>query len=120
MSRHGPESDRITLARLSGTATKHARAAELDEHAAIDELVAIATEQTRGVGPRLRADLLSEAAGALVGSHRYNPTTYWSAPRAARLLMAAGADEDQAKRHAADTAQRLAHIAGRGGIGQPT
>jgi hypothetical protein len=119
MSRHGPDSERITLARLDGTATRHARDPEVDTSAAVEELQQIATEHQRGYGPRLRVDLLSKAAGSLIGSYRHNASAGWSAPRAARLLLLAGADEELAKRHADETAAALARSAGRGGIGNP-
>ncbi|MDH2415274.1 hypothetical protein [Nocardioides sp. CER19] len=97
MSRHGFNRDRVTVARLCGTATRYAHDAQnptisLDEEAAIDELVENATERQSGAASRLRVDLLSEAAAGLAEAHRSNPVTYWSAAAASDLLIAAGAD----------------------------
>ena len=121
MSRHGPDNDRVTTARLCGTATRHARTpdSERDEAVAIDERVSIATERRPGRAPLLRVDLLSQAAGILIGGHRHNPSAGWSAPAAARLLLRAGADRDQAAAVATQTASHLASSTG-GGIGSPS
>ena len=118
MSRRGPQPDRITVARLTGTATRLARDRYVDEQSSVAELVSIATEYRRGVGPRVRVDLLSEAAGSLLGGHRHDATSYWSGAAAARLLLAAGADPDLVEQHAAETVARL-RTASRPGIGNP-
>ena len=118
MSRHGPSTDRVTEARLCGTAARYAQDAAMDETAAVRELTEIATERRRGESPRLRVDLLSNAAGALLGSHRHSPTTYWSAHTAGQLLLAAGANVAATERAAEATQRRLAGSS-RGGIGNP-
>lgn len=107
MSRHGPDSERIAVARLCGTATHHARDSERDERAAVDELIRIATEHVCGVGPRLRRDLLTEAAGSELGGYRYSATAYWWGEVSSRLLVAAGADPDLVQDQATVTAEKL-------------
>lgn len=119
MSRHGANADRITVAQLDGTATRHAREPERDEQLAVDELVAIATEHRRGVGPRLRVDLLNQAAGTLLGGYRFDDRAYWSAEAAARLLVAAGANRDAVEQIAAATTRHLGLVNGRPSIGNP-
>lgn len=106
MSRYGPDSDRITIARLNGTATRHARE-DGDRAAAVAELIEIATEKRPGHAARLRTDLLNDAAGALIGGYWFSALSYWSAPAAAELLVEAGADREQVKVLAAET---LAHL----------
>ncbi|GAB7004430.1 hypothetical protein JCM18899A_19030 [Nocardioides sp. AN3] len=106
------------------TATRHAHDSlnsrrPFDEAAAVAELVEIATQHRRGVGPRLRVDLLSHAAGILLGAARHQPTIAWSHPEAARLLLAAGADPDLAEQCAQETLARLALSSGLGGVGNP-
>lgn len=108
--------DAITVARLNGAATRHVND-RTPHDVAVDELRAIATQHRRGVGPKLRVDLLSEAAGGHLGSHRSNPT-HWVGPAAAQLLLDAGADPEDAERWADVVVDRL-RTATRPGIGNP-
>ena len=115
MSRHGPDPDGIIVARLDGTARRHLQD-QTDRQTAVAELIEIATEHRRGVGPRLRADLLTEAAGRMLGQHRHNELAGWAAPGASELLFAAGANRAAADLIADETAARLS-ISTRPGIG---
>lgn len=119
MSRNGADPDRITVARLDGCATRHARSRALDEATAVAQLIEIATERRRGRAPRLRVDLLNQAAGALVGSYRYSQRASWSGQEAARLLIAAGADPATVEEIAAATLEHLAAVNGRPSVGNP-
>lgn len=106
MSRYGPDADRITVSRLNGAATRHATTPG-DRVAAVAELIEIATEKRPAQPPRLRTDLLNQAAGTLIGGYWYSALSYWSARDAADLLVEAGADREQVKVLAAET---LAHL----------
>jgi hypothetical protein len=113
VSRYGPNPDGITIARLSGTATRHAREPG-DRAAAIAELIEIATEKRPGQPPRLRTDLMTHAAGSMIGGYWHSALSYWSSPAAAELLIEAGADREQVKVLAAET---LAYLRGSSGPG---
>jgi hypothetical protein len=81
----GRENDRITVAKIAGTAARHARPATLSseqEQAAIIEL----GETAAG-----RSDLLAQYAGLAIGLHEgdYDHACYL---RAAQLCIRAGAD----------------------------
>jgi hypothetical protein len=86
VSRPSPGSDCLLAAELHGTAERHAKWRDLteDEHAA-----AVAELRDLAAG---RADLLAEEAGLLIGFYEgtINEPVKTSA---ARLLIAAGADE---------------------------
>jgi hypothetical protein len=87
--------DRITVARLHGAASRYAGwtrpEGEAREHA-VTVLREIATEESPHRAPRLRTDLLAEAAGVLIGAA--SPTHPEHHLIAAELLIGAGADED--------------------------
>jgi hypothetical protein len=93
--------DRIIIARLTGTARRHARHLALtdgEHHAAVAELAAIA---------RGRADLLAEAAGITAGAHAGD----LDEPRhlrAAQLCIDAGADRSQVTRWTEEGQRRAA------------
>lgn len=81
----GSENDRVTVAQIAGTATRHARWSVLSreqEEAAVGELI----EAAAG-----RGDLLAQYAGLAVGFHEgdYDEARYL---RAAQLCINAGAD----------------------------
>jgi hypothetical protein len=83
--------DRILIARLTGTADRHARRPPLTEaqhHAAIAELTDIAAG---------RADLLAECAGVTAGYHQGDPDERRHLI-AAQLCIDAGADTTQIPR----------------------
>lgn len=113
MSRYGPDADGVTVARLSGTATRHAREPG-DRAAAVAELIEIATEKRPAQPPRLRTDLMNQAAGAMIGGYWHSALAYWSAPAAAELLIEAGADREQVRVIAVET---LAYLQGTSGPG---
>ncbi len=82
-----PRQDRIVVARLVGTASRHARSRDLTpaEH---DRAVAELMEIAAG-----RADLLAEWAGLAAGSSEGRPDEAIHL-RAAQLCIDAGADKD--------------------------
>jgi hypothetical protein len=82
----GPGSDRLIIARISGVALRHASWRE----PADDEITAAAAEIRAAAGDR--PDLLAEEAGILLGFHQDTPDEP-RAKAAARLLIAAGADQ---------------------------
>lgn len=106
------EHDRVTVARLCGTATRHTHD-QTEPGSAVAELVAIATE-----GGRVRVDLLEAAAGSLLGGWEHSGVNYWSGRDAALLLVRAGASWDRVKELAAVTRTSLANST-RSGIGNP-
>jgi hypothetical protein len=82
LGKHGSR-ERITVARLSGTAERYAAQRDgFDLDAAVAELRAISTDR----------HLLAHAADAYV-----DPAAYWPAETVAALLEAAGADLDEAR-----------------------
>lgn len=101
MSHYGPSGDRIIVARLHGSATRHVHD-KTPENVAVAELVEIATDNRT-----LRVDLLSEAAGTHWGQHQADPIEAWVGLEAARLLAAAGADRELAAGQAAVVLDRL-------------
>jgi hypothetical protein len=85
--RPGPDHDRLTVARLSAIAQRHARWRELTEA----ETAAAVAELRETAGDR--SDLLAEVAGIMIGASEGE----LDEPRskaAAQLCIAAGADED--------------------------
>ncbi|WGL50628.1 hypothetical protein P5P86_11700 [Nocardioides sp. BP30] len=117
MSAHGADRDRITIARLDGTARRHVFERSQQE-VAVAELVEIATERVQGRPPRLRVDLLTIVAGSMLGAHRHAPDVRWVEPLAIPLLIVAGADPGGMEPHADETLKALGD-GRRGGIGQP-
>lgn len=97
------ERDRLTLARLDGTALRHARE-QSPEDAAVAELQEIATDHPKQGKPALRVDLLSRAAGHI--SARFDddpsPVVIATGHRAAQLLVAAGGTDAEIGRAAAE------------------
>jgi hypothetical protein len=91
--------DRITIARLTGTARRHAHHPDPGQHhAAVTELADIAQG---------RADLLAEAAGIEAGAHHGDMNEAMHL-RAAQLCIDAGADPAQIPRWAAEGHRRAA------------
>jgi hypothetical protein len=93
--------DRIIIARLTGTARRHARHRALtdgEHQAAVSELAAIAQD---------RADLLAEAAGITAGAHAGDPDEPHHL-RAAQLCIDAGADRSQVTRWTQEGQRRAA------------
>jgi hypothetical protein len=87
----GNPTGRIVIARLAGTARRHARRPALTEaehHAAVAELATIAQG---------RADLLAETAGITAGAHAGDMDEALHL-RAAQLCIEAGADRAQITR----------------------
>lgn len=82
----GPDSDRLTVARISGVAMRHASWREPTG----DEIAAAVSELRELAGDR--PDLLAEEAGILLGFHE-GDLDEARARAAAQLLIAAGADE---------------------------
>lgn len=93
MSRHPPDSDRITIARLHGRACHHV-ANNTAHDDAVADLIDVATERRRGRQPALRVDLLSQVAGQHLGAHQTDPVLAWLGERAWRLLVAAGGTDE--------------------------
>ena len=85
--RPGPDRDRLTVARLSATAHRHARWRDLTEAE-----TAAALAEIRQVADG-RGDLLAEVAGVLLGAHE-GELDEPKARAAAQLCCLAGADED--------------------------
>ena len=84
----GPDPDRLIVARLTGTAQRHARWGALDE----DEKAAGAAELREVAGDR--PDLLAEVAGLALGSAERKGPEYEARGQAvAELCRMAGADE---------------------------
>ena len=84
----GPDSDRLIVARLTGTAQRQARWGALDE----DEKAAGAAELREVAGDR--PDLLAEVAGLALGSAERRGPEYEARGQAvAELCRMAGADE---------------------------
>jgi hypothetical protein len=82
------EHDRILAARITGTATRHARhrpLTEAEHRAAVTELASLAGE---------RADILAQAAGLEAGYHQGHPDEARHL-QAAQLCIDAGADITQ-------------------------
>jgi hypothetical protein len=91
MSQNPPPADPTVIARLAGTARRHARRAALtpdQRQAAVTELADIAAG---------RADLLAQCAGLTVGRHAGGPDEDLYL-RAAQLCIDAGADQSQVSR----------------------
>ena len=91
MPQNPPPADLTVIARLAGTARRHARRAALtpdQHHAAVTELADIAAG---------RADLLAQCAGLAVGTHAGGPDEELYL-RAAQLCIDAGADQSQIPR----------------------
>lgn len=108
MSWHPPDPDRITLARLDGTAGRHVIAKTPTNEAAA-ELRNIATEHPGTSKARVRVDLLSYAAGTMLGRHQADPVTGWIGERGSQLLVAAGGtDEEIGRAAAAEVYERFA------------
>ncbi|HTX29679.1 MAG TPA: hypothetical protein VME19_21950 [Streptosporangiaceae bacterium] len=83
----GPETDQLTVARLSGAAGRHAPRREptaAETAAAVEELREIAGD---------RGDLLAEVAGLFIGFYR-ETSQERKAEAAARYCVAAGANPD--------------------------
>ncbi len=83
----GPDSDRLTIAQLTGTARRHARwdALAADQKAGVAELREVTGD---------RSDLLVEVAGIATGTAEGKGEEYLEQGRAAaELCIAAGADE---------------------------
>lgn len=97
------ERDRLTLARLDGTALRHARERSPEDVAAA-ELREIATDRPKQGRPVLRVDLLSRAAGHVSARFDDNPSAAVIATghRAAQLLVAAGGTDAEIGRAAAE------------------
>jgi hypothetical protein len=96
--------DRITIARLTGTARRHAHHPDPDpgqHRAAITELTDIAQD---------RADLLAEVAGIEAGAHHGDMNEAMHL-RAAQLCIDVGADPDQIPQWAAEGHRRAAAAA---------
>jgi len=74
--RPGPDSDRILVAELIGTARHHARWRELAQ----DEQDAAVTELRELAGGR--ADLLAQVAGIFEGASEASWTSHWPSGRA--------------------------------------
>ncbi|SDC21565.1 hypothetical protein [Nocardioides lianchengensis] len=107
MPRHHLNQDRITVARLDGTATRHVHA-KSPVDVAVAELVEIATDRVKGRAPVLRVDLLSETAGAMLGAWQADPVKAWAGEAASRLLVAAGGtDEEVGRAAAAEVVRRM-------------
>lgn len=107
MPRPNPSRDRITAARLNGTATRHVHAKSPID-VAVAELVEIATERAKGRAPLLRVDLLSETAGSMLGAWQADPVKAWVGEAASRLLVAAGGrDEGIGRAAAAEVVRRM-------------
>ena len=87
VSRPSPAADRLLAAELHGTAERHAKWGDLteDEHA-----TAVAELRDLAAG---RADLLAEEAGLLIGFYEGTINEPVKC-NAARLLIAAGADQE--------------------------
>jgi hypothetical protein len=102
-----PDPDPITLARLDGTTTRHVHLKSADD-VAIAELREIATQVRQKYGkPELRVDLLSHAAGMMLGKWQADPVVGWVGERGAQLLVAAGGtDEEIGRAAAADLIRR--------------
>lgn len=81
-----PQADRILIARLTGTARRHARLSELT---ADGEAAAVAELRELAAG---RADLLAEVAGIKAGATEGKHDESWG-QQASRLCRLAGADE---------------------------
>ena len=83
----GPDHDRLTVARLSAIAQRHARWRELTEAE-----TAVAVAELREISDG-RTDLLAEVAGILLGAHEgeLDEPKAWAA---AELCRQAGADKD--------------------------
>lgn len=105
--------DRVTVARLRGTARRHV-CEHSPKKAALTELVDIASED----GP-LRVDLLEAAGGGELAGWQHSHTTYWAGRDAALLLVHAGADPEHVKAIADETRDHL-NSTNRPGIGGPT
>jgi hypothetical protein len=103
--------DGLIVASLDGTALRMTDD-KVDREAAIAEVQRIAT-----VGKELRVDLLTRAAGGLLGRYLRDSTNQ-RLRHAALLLIHAGADPDGAKEHAQIVLERLRGAAA-GGIGSP-
>lgn len=104
--------DGLIVASLDGTALRMTDD-KVDREAAIAEVQRIAT-----VGKELRVDLLTRAAGGLLGRYLKDPTN--SRHRhAALLLVHAGADPDAAREHAEVVLARL-RVGNLPGIGGPS
>lgn len=105
MSWHPPDPDRITLARLDGTAGRHV-VDQTPEPDAAAELREIATQIPEKHGkPVVRVDLLSRAAGTMLGRWQADPVVGWIGERGAQLLIAAGGTDQEIGRAAAAEAR---------------
>jgi hypothetical protein len=88
-SRSGPDSDRLTVARLDGIATRRARWGAATE----DQMTAGAAELRELAADR--PDLLAEVAGIALGTAERKGSEYRARAQAiAGLCRQAGADED--------------------------
>lgn len=86
MARRTPgQDDRITIARLDGTA-RRLLGAETPRETVIAEVQAISTDP----------QILGHAAGALLGSWNADPVGAWQGRDVAELLIDAGGDRDVA------------------------
>jgi hypothetical protein len=72
--------------------------------------------ESQRTGP-FTAEVLSDAAGGLIGGYRHHPKTSWSNLAAAQLLMLVGANEALVEQRAAATVAHLSAAARRTGIG---
>lgn len=94
------QTDGIIVARLSGTARRHSFAGT-EPAKAITELQEIST----------RPDLLAQAAGSAMADYRDGPHISPNARVAADLLLAAGAESEDAQEVAAEVLERRQHAA---------
>jgi hypothetical protein len=88
--RRGPDADRILVARITGTARRHARRHARWRDLTADEKTAAIAELTELAAGR--ADLLAEVADVLMGASEGRLDEPF-ARRAAQLCRLAGADE---------------------------
>lgn len=109
--RTASDRDGLIVASLDGTALRLTDD-KVDREVAIAEVRRIAT-----VGKELRVDLLTHAAGSLLG--RYRNSGAERHRHAALLLVHAGADSDAAREHAEIVLARLRDW-NRPGIGSPS